>query len=91
MEAIALAFALGAGTVIAIKHGRSVAKRAVGWTAERAGWITGRVTDAVKDAKRIARAEFDRGRSDAPSGTQLAEVPASNGAHPTDDLRPPGR
>jgi hypothetical protein len=64
MEAIALGIAIGAGAVLALKNGRERAKKAVGWAARHAGWISGQVNVAVENAKRVAREEFSRGRDE---------------------------
>jgi hypothetical protein len=71
MEAVVLAFALGAGTVLAVKHGRKVARRAIGWTAEKTGFVTAKVADAVAEARRVARERFERGREPDAGRTEL--------------------
>jgi hypothetical protein len=89
MEVVVFAFALGAGTVVAVKHGGKIVKRAIGWTAQTAGWISGRATAAIDDARRTARDEFLRGRErqpprsiggGPPSSRSPAAVSLSDGA-----------
>jgi len=62
MEAVIVAFALGAGAVVAVKHGRRVLRRAVGWTAEKTGYVSGRVQETLAETRRIARERFEAGR-----------------------------
>jgi hypothetical protein len=64
MEAIALGIAIGAGVVLAIKHGKAGAKRAIGWTARQAGWVSGQVDAAVKQTRRAVREQYERGREE---------------------------
>lgn len=94
MEAVLLAFALGAGTVLAVKHGRKVARRAIGWTAERAGFVTGKVTEAIEEARRTAKARFEHGREVNGARTELAppssRSPASQSVRPPSPSRPDG-
>ena len=73
MEAIALGIAIGAGAVLALRNGRERAKKAVGWAARQAGWISGQVNVAVENAKRVAREEFSRGRDE--NLARIAEMP----------------
>jgi hypothetical protein len=79
MEAVFFAFALGAGTVLAVKHGRRAARRAIGWTAERAGFVTGKVTEAIEDARRVARNRFEQGRQ---ANGARTELPPPSGGSP---------
>jgi hypothetical protein len=79
MEAIAFAFALGAGTVYAVKHGRRAMHRAVGWTAEKTGFITAKVSEALDEARRIARERYEVGREHNGIHTELAPPSAKNG------------
>jgi hypothetical protein len=62
MEAVILAFALGAGTVVAVKNGRKALRRVVGWTAEKTGYITGRVQETLAETRRVARERYEAGR-----------------------------
>jgi hypothetical protein len=78
MEAVLFAFVLGAGTVLAAKHGRRVARKAIGWTAERTGFISGRVTEALAEARRVAREQYEAGRRENLSRTELPPAPASS-------------
>src|SRR5260370_5548343 len=59
---VVIAFILGAATVVATKRGKGVVRRAVVWTARRAGSMSMRASEALKDAQRVAREEFLRGR-----------------------------
>jgi hypothetical protein len=59
---VVIAFILGAATVAATKRGTGVVRRAVVWTARRAGSMSMRASGALKDARRVAREEFLRGR-----------------------------
>jgi len=63
MEAVIMVLALGAGGLYAAARGRgrNVIRRAVGWTAERAGFITGRVQEALAETRREARERYDEG------------------------------
>ena len=65
MEAIALGIAIGAGAMFAIRHGRTGAKKVVGWTARQAGWITERVRSSVNGAKAVVREQYQRGHEQA--------------------------
>jgi hypothetical protein len=85
MEAVLLAFALGASTVLAVKHGRKVARRAIGWTAERAGFVTGKVTEALEQARRTAKSRFEQGRDANGARTELAPPSSRSPA----SVRPP--
>jgi len=71
MEAFAFAFALGAGSVFAARHGRRFVHRAVGWTAEKTGFLSAQVAEALAEAKRIARERFEQGRDGTASRTEL--------------------
>jgi hypothetical protein len=65
MEATFIAFALGAGTVLVVKHGkrtRRTVARAIGWAAEQAGFVSGRVAEGIAEARRIARERYRHGR-----------------------------
>jgi hypothetical protein len=70
MEAVLFAFALGAGAVVAVKHGRRALTRAVGWTAEKTGYISGRVKETLAEAKQVARDRYEVGR-DTDGRTEL--------------------
>jgi hypothetical protein len=80
MEAVLFAFVLGAGTVLAAKHGKRVARKAIGWTAERTGFISGRVTEALAEARRIARDQYEAGRRENLARTELPPAPTNGGA-----------
>jgi hypothetical protein len=80
MEAIAFAFALGAGTVWAVKHGRRAMHRAVGWTAEKTGFVSARVAEALEEAGKIARERYERGRELSTGRAELPPPSARNGA-----------
>ncbi len=60
-----MVLALGAGGVYAAGRGRgrgrNAIRRAVGWTAERAGFITGRVQEALAETRREARERYEEG------------------------------
>jgi hypothetical protein len=79
--------ALGAGGVYAAKHGRGALRRAVGWTAERAGFITGRIQETLAETRRLARERYDEGvaatraRAELESPASARPRAAANGAH----------
>jgi hypothetical protein len=79
MEAVLFAFVLGAGTVLAAKHGKRVARKAIGWTAERTGFISGRVTEALAEARRIARDQYEAGRRENLARTELPAAHTNGG------------
>ena len=88
MEAVIVAFALGAGAVAAVKHGRRALRSAVGWTAEKTGYITGRGSETLAEARRVARERYELGKDVdgrteiAPPSTRAPEVQAvPNGTH----------
>jgi hypothetical protein len=99
MEAVVLAFVLGAGTVVAVRHGRAVARKIVGFTAQNAGRITGQVRDSIEQARRVARAEYERGRdqlrlaAEIPppltNGTQRTGANGTSGTHGVAHANPP--
>jgi hypothetical protein len=77
METLFLVFALGAGVVVASKGGRGVARRALGWSARKAGAISAQASAAIGEARRIAREEFVRERDGHP-----VTYGSTNGASP---------
>lgn len=87
MEAVIVAFALGAGAVAAVKHGRRAIRLAVGWTAEKTGYVTGRVNETLAEAKRVARERYALGKETegrteiAPPSSRApeAQAPPANG------------
>jgi hypothetical protein len=85
MEAVVLAFALGAGAVVAVKHGRQALRRAVGWTAEKTGFISGRVRDTLEEARREARERYAVGRDD----DGRTELPPPSSRAPEAQSQPP--
>jgi hypothetical protein len=97
MEAVIMVLALGAGGVYAAKRGRNAIRRAVGWTAERAGFITGRVQEALAETRREARERYDEGlaatraRADSKGEIGPASARPLNGAHaaPPPSVDPP--
>jgi hypothetical protein len=81
MEAFAFAFALGAGTVFAARHGRRFMRRAVGWTAETTGSLSAQAAEALAEAKRIARVRYEQGREGNGARTELrAQAPIAPAA-----------
>ena len=78
MEAVIVAFALGAGTIVAVKNGRKALRRVVGWTAEKTGYITGRVQETLAEARRVARERYETGRE----GEGRTELPPPSSRAP---------
>jgi hypothetical protein len=73
-----IAFALGAGVVIAGKRGRHMLHRTIRWGADAAGWISGRASQALDEARAIARDEFERTRTEG-SSRATADASSTNG------------
>ncbi len=82
-----MVLALGAGGVYAVKRGRGAIRRPVGWTAERAGFISGRVQETLAETRRLARERYEEGRAAykgrgemAPTSSRSADAaPSVNG------------
>jgi hypothetical protein len=62
MEAIAIGIAIGAGAMLAIRHGKAGTKKVLGFAAKQAGFIAARVNSAVDSAKSVVREQYKRGR-----------------------------
>jgi hypothetical protein len=101
MEAALIAFALGAGTVLAVKHGRRTRRtvaRAIGWAAEQAGFVSGRVAEGIAEARRIARERYRQGREANVARVEVERGPSSSRPPPSpradvsveSNGRPPG-
>jgi len=88
MEAIALGIVIGAGAVLAWRHGKASAKKAVGYAARQAGFIRGQVDAAVQKARTTVRDEFQRGRAENPPRYVDVPPPSSNG-HTNGTFGPP--
>ena len=90
MEAIALGIVMGAGALLAWKHGKESARKAVGFAARQAGFIRGQVDAAVEKARSTLRDEYRRGREEKPAGYAEVPPPSSNGhANGTRGATPP--
>jgi hypothetical protein len=63
---IVVAFVLGAGVAIAARGRGRLARRSLGWMAEKAGWISAHAATALDEARDAARKEFERGRDGQP-------------------------
>jgi hypothetical protein len=61
MEVVLMVLALGAGGVYAVKRGRKGLRSAVGWTAEKAGFITGRLQETLAETTQIAKTRYEEG------------------------------
>ena len=73
MDMLMFACALGAGAIVASKGGRRIARRALGWSARKAGALSAQATEAIGEARRLAREEFERARD--------AQAPPSGATH----------
>jgi hypothetical protein len=89
MEAVILALAIGAGSVYAVKNGRKALRRAVGWTAEKTGFITGRVQQTLAETRRLARERYEAGREADRERTELAP-PSPRALDDAEAARVPG-
>jgi len=74
-----MVLALGAGGVYAVKRGRGAIRRAVGWTAEKAGFISGRVQETLAETRRLARERYEEGRAAYQERGEIA-APSSRSA-----------
>jgi hypothetical protein len=88
--------ALGAGGVYVAKRGSGAVRRAVGWTAERAGFITGRMQESLAETRRLARERYEdglaatRSKADSKAEGGPASTRPLNGTHaPPSVDRPP--
>jgi hypothetical protein len=82
MDMLMFVCALGAGVLVATKGGRGMARRALGWSARRAGALSAQATEAIGEARRIAREEFARerdGHAPISASTQGAAKTGLNG------------
>lgn len=61
MEAF-LGYLLGVGTVVAIAKRGKEAREVVAWTARQVGFVSGKVSAALKETSALARDEFERAR-----------------------------
>jgi hypothetical protein len=86
MEAVVIAFALGAGAVLAVKRGkrtRRTVARAIGWAAEQAGFVSGRVSEGIAEARRIARDRYRQGREANAARVEMGRAAPSSLAPPS--------
>jgi len=93
-----MVLAIGAGGLYAAKRGRKALRQAVGWTAEKAGFITARMQETLAETRQVARQRYLEGRAATQEPADLAPTssrpaaqeqaaPVKNGTH----LPPPTR